>query len=57
MGILKRIFKKKCQHDWQIEQPALDMGGLMIWEGSVKDICTKCGATRPHPDHDNEVPE
>ena len=57
MRILKRIFKKKCQHNWQIEEPTLDMGGLMIWEGPVKDICTKCGATRTHPDTDNEVPK
>ena len=57
MGIFSRLFKKECQHDWQIEQPTLDLGGLMVWEGPVKDICAKCGATRPHPENDNEVPK
>ena len=54
MGILQKLFQKffqkKCQHNWQIEQPTHDIGGLMVWEGPVKDYCTKCGARRPHPE-------
>ena len=55
MGILQKLFQKffqkKCQHNWQIEQPTHDIGGLMVWEGPVKDYCTKCGARRPHPEN------
>ena len=55
MGIFRRLLKKNCQHDWQMEQPAMDFGGaLKIWEGPVEDICTKCGARRPHPECDHE---
>jgi hypothetical protein len=48
MGIFSRLFKKECQHEWQIEPPTMDFGdALKVWDGPVYDICTKCGATRP----------
>lgn len=58
MGILARLFKKECQHEWQIEPPTLylDFNDNLKW-GPVKDICTKCGATRPHVkcEHDWQI--
>lgn len=55
MGIFSRLFKKECQHEWQIEPPTMDFGdALKVWDGPVYDICTKCGARRPHPECDHE---
>ena len=50
MSIFSRFFKKKeCQHEWQMEKPTmyLDFNDKLKWN-PLKDICTKCGATRPH---------
>ncbi|MBO4516657.1 hypothetical protein J5751_04485 [bacterium] len=53
--IFNRFFKKKCQHDWQLEAPTYNVGdAFKEWEGPIKDYCTKCGATRPHPECEHE---
>ena len=51
MGIFSKLFKKECQHNWQIEPPTHNVGeALKVWEGPVEDVCTKCGARRRHPE-------
>ena len=52
--IFNRFFKKRCQHDWQLEEPTHNVGdALKIWEGPIEDVCKKCGARRPHPECDH----
>ena len=47
-------FKKgECTHNWVREGPSTNAGGLQIWEGTPRDVCTKCGATRPHQECDH----
>jgi hypothetical protein len=48
---LKKLFGPKCDHNWVIEEPTARFGNsFMMWEGTIHDYCTKCGASRIHQD-------
>lgn len=48
MGILGKLFQRKCQHNWVLKLPTYNVGDVFEnFEGAVEEYCTKCGATRP----------
>jgi len=48
---LKKLFGHECKHEWIIEDPLFNLGGvLQVWEGPIYERCTKCGERRRRPD-------